>query len=600
MASQHDSIDERREGPRLVRAWNEEDATQPPVSVTDAGKHSPGFVASPYGELYFMSVAGTPVEMAAQQGRMMREKAHLGVIPFYAKYLEKVFAESPIKRLAGVIDWAANRLVTEKLAANVPPTFMKMVEAFADEVDMPLDKVLRAYLMPEVFLYVLGTYHRVLGTAPARGLGSAPMFGCTSAVSVPPRSQKILHGRNFDYFGVDYWDRFPVVTFHEPDRGHDYISVSTAGIIGAGITGMNSAGLTLVVHQHFPKEFDLDDGVPVGVAGDFVMREASTIEEAVEILRRYPPVSGWTYVMTEGDTGRAAIYEVAAGGLENLRWAEPEHGALGYANVYWGKDLVEVEVDYYPEYRRCNYARQSRVRQCLVGLSDETEPADIARILADLEDPDSGEERLLGPTIVNVTTVASVVFEPTERRVWVGVGRSPVCRGWFVPFSLEKRAPDFDAEPFIPYPGWHESPSGKAFEYYRRAVHLAADGEADDRLIVLLEHALALHPEEPYLRVLAGLVSLRLGRGRRAEGAFRRALESIHREDRRAEILLYLGWAMDLQGRRTTARHLYKKVRRDPRADDVIRSRARYNSIFKFDLEVAERMNIDFVYGGVP
>jgi len=331
-----------------------------------------------------------------------------------------------------------------------------------------------------------------------------------------------------------------------------------------------------------------------------VLRGAASIEEAVEIISEHPPVSGWTYIMTEGETGRAAIFEVAAGGLTNLHWVDPEHGALGYANVYWGEDLVDVEVDYYPEYRRCNLARQSRVRQCLVGLHDQTGPADIARILGDLEDPESGEERLLGPTIVNVTTVASVVFEPEHRRVWVGAGRSPTCRGWYVPFSLETGAPDTGQQPFIPFPGWHESPSGKAFEYYRRAVHLAAEGEADSRLLILLEHALALHPEEPYLRVLAGLVSLRLGRGRRAEGAFRRALESIHREDRRVEVLLYLAWSMDLQRRRSTARHLYKKVRRDPSADDIVRKRARYNSFFRFDADVAAGINIDFVYGGVP
>lgn len=593
-------IDDSPRGPRQVSSWNPDDPTQPPVSVTAETSGAPGFVATPYGELYFMSVSGSPVEMAAAQGQRMREKAHLGVIPFYAKYLEKVLAESPVKKASGALDWAANRWIAERLKKNIPAVFMDMVEAFASEVDMPIDQVLRAYLMPEVFLYVLGTYHRFMGTASARGLGAAPMFGCTSAITTPPRSEKTLHGRNFDYFGVDYWDRFPVVTFHQPDDGYDYLSVSTAGIIGGGITGMNSAGLTLVVHQHFPGNFDLKNGVPVGVAGDFAMRHAGTIEEAVDILRQYPPVSGWTYVMTEGDTGRAAIYEVAAGGLENLVWLDEEEGALGYANVYWGEDLVDVEVDYYPEYRRCNHARQSRVRQCLVGLHDDTEPVDIARILGDLEDPDSGEDRLLGPTIVNVTTVASVVFEPAERRVWVGVGRSPTCRGWYVPFSLDERAPEMGETPFIPFPGWHESPEGKAFEYYRQAVHRAAEGESDERLIVLLEHALALHPEEPYLRVLAGLVSLRLGRGRRAEGAFRRSLETIHREDRRAEIMLYLGWAMDLQGRRSTARHLYKKVRRDPNSDDVSRSRARYNSIFKYDLEVAEHMNIDFVYGGVP
>lgn len=603
MATSYTSA-ERERGPREARAWNPKDPTQPPVSVTAESGHKPGFVGTPYGELYFMNVSGTPEEMAAAQGRRMREKAHLGVVPFFARYLERVLANSPIKRAAGVLDWAAHAMVSRKLQKNIPHEFKRMITAFCDAADLDEDYVYRAYLMPEVFLYVLGNYHRMLGTSPTQGLGAAPMFGCTSAIAAPPVGDTVLHGRNFDYFGIDYWERFSSVTFHHPTDALSYVSVSTAGLIGGGITSMNSAGLTLVVHQHFPREFDLKSGVPVGVAGDMAIRSATTIEEAVEILRAHPPVSGWTYVMSEGDTGKAAIFEVAAGGYENLQWLDSSHGVMAYANVYWGKEFVDLEVDYYPEYRRCNFARQARARSCVTGLDDGARPIEVAEILADVTDPETGEERLLGPTIANVSTVASVVFEPAARRIWVAAGTSPASRGWYVPFKLgsddEPGGPDLSESPFTPFPGWRESPAGKAFEYYRRAAHLSAEGETDERLVVLIEHALALHPEEPYLRVLAGLVSLRLGRGRRAEGALRRAMESIDRRDRRAEVMLYLAWSMDVQGRRPTARHLYKKVRRDPDADDVVRSRARYNSFFRFDEDAASKINIDFIYGGVP
>lgn len=77
-------------------------------------------------------------------------------------------------------------------------------------------------------------------------------------------------------------------------------------------------------------------------------------------------------------------------------------------------------------------------------------------------------------------------------------------------------------------------------------------------------------------------------------------MESIDRRDRRAEVMLYLAWSMDVQGRRPTARHLYKKVRRDADADDIVRSRARYNTFFRFDEDAASKINIDFIYGGVP
>ncbi len=582
--------------------WSD-DPSNPPCSFVPERALKPGFVATPYGELYFLNLHGSRVEMARQQGERFKDIANLGVIPFFRGYLEGVLSNSPVKRVAGVVDWATGAVIGERLKRNVPQEFAEAIGAFAEAAGLPERDIYQAYLMPETFLFILSTYHRILGTEVATGLGAPPMFGCTSAITVPPKSNTTLHGRNFDYFGVDAWDRYPTVVFHHPDQGHDYVSMSTAGLIGGGITSMNSAGLTLAVHQHHPNDYDLD-GVPVGIAGDYAIQHASNIDEAVEIVKDFPPCAGWTYVMTEGDTGRAAIYEVAKG-RDYFREVQPDEAAMGYANVYWGKELHEAEVEFYPEFSRCNYARQDRVVQCLRG-DGARDVQDIAKIIGDLNDPESGKERLMGPTIVNVTTVGSVVFEPEHRRVWVGAGRSPTCRGWYIPFTMslpdspDKGGVDTSVMPFVPFPGWHESPSGKAFEYYRKAMVQANDGEPDERLIVLVEHALALHSDEPYLRVLAGLISLRLGKGLRAEGAFQRALEKVERRDRRAEIQLFMAWAMDLQGSRSRAKKLYKDVSRNPDADTITKQRAVKGRLVRFTAKDAAGINIDFIYGGVP
>jgi hypothetical protein len=558
----------------------------------------PGQITTPQGELTYINVSGSIEEMAHQHGTRLRHKVQTGTIAFFSDYLLKVLANSPLHVAAYTLDWTSQKLLGQKLRKQVPAEFQRAIAALAAGAEINEEKVWQAYLMPEIFLWVVGTYHKLLGTRSAQGLGTPPLFGCTSAIVVPPKGQTTLHGRNFDYFGIDYWDKNQVVAFHHPDVGLDYVSITSAGMIGGGITSMNSAGLTFAMHQHFPRELNLK-GVPVGIAGDYVMRNAHTIDEAVAILRDFPPVAGWTYVMTEGDTGRAAVFEVAPG-LENLSWIDPKAAHMGYANMYWGAELKDVEVDFFPEYRRSNEARQSRVNQCLRATSASPGPLDIAKILGDLNDPESGEERLLGPTIVNVTTVASVVFEPEHRRVWVGAGRTPTCRGWFVPFSLNTGGPDESLEPFMPFPGWHESPQGRAFESYRKAVAMAAAGEPDQAVLMQIEHALALDPDEPYLRVLAGLISLRLNRAERAEGAFRRALEGITRPDRRAEIQLYLAWAYDLLKRRSTAKHLYKEILSTPDADDIVKKRAHYGKWFRFDAARAKKINVDLVYGGVP
>jgi hypothetical protein len=572
-----------------------------PIHVAEETDEAAGQVRTPYGAVHFLSTTGTYAEMGADIGRRTREAIHEGCVPFFASYLAKVLKNSPVARFAQTLDYATLRLIGQQLWGQVPWDFRDAIEAMTKTADLSERQVLRAYLMPETFVWILATYHRVLGTRGINALGAPPSFGCTSAITVPPHGSTVLHGRNFDYFGIGTWDEQQTVTFYAPSDGIPFVAIASAGILGAGATAMNAAGLTLVIHQHFPEKLDLT-GVPVGIGADAAIRRAKTIEEAVAILRTYPPVAGWTYIMTEGDSGRAAIYEDAPG-KENLQWIDPDDARLGYANVYWGENMDGVELDFFAEYHRCNFARQDRVGDCLMELAPNAKPVDIARILGDDLDPVTERRRLVGSNIVSVVTVASVVFEPEHRRVWVGVGKSPTCRGWFVPFRLNDDGtggPDLDATPFHPFPGWQESDEGQAYDYYRRAAKGANDGMSDEQILIYLEHALALHPGDPNLRVLAGLVALKINRARRAEGAFRRALESLDRADRRAEVGLYLAWALDLGGQRISAKHLYRTTARDPNCDPMSRTRARLGQVRRFAERHARALTVDFTYASVP
>ncbi len=608
MYNLQDNPDTSRDASRKeTHAWNRSDPTDPPCVVHPERANRPGRVTTPHGDLRFLNVRGSMADMGAQLGSRMSESIHAGPVPFFSTYLETVLRKnSPLARLSNMLRWATHRWVTGRLEESLPREFYEAAAALARAADLNVETLFKAYLMPETFLWVIGQYHKLLGTDRAPGLGSPPSFGCTSAVVRPPLAGTTLHGRNFDYFGVEHWDKHASVVFYHPDDGLDYVAVSSAGILGGGVTAMNAAGLTLVVHQHFVDEFDLD-GVPIGCAGDAAMRHAHTLEEAVAILRDHPPVAGWTYVMTEGDTGRAAIYEVAPD-HENFHIIPSSQDRFGYSNLYWGSDLEDLEVDYYPQYRRANHARQTRVNECLSELADSGEDLGakhIAGTLGDFVDPDSDRRRLFGPTLANVNTVASVVFEPEHRRVWVAAGSSPTCRNWFIPFELNADGshtggPDLTQTPFIVDRGWHQSAHGQAFELYRKAAHRFWAGESDSRLLILIEHALALFPREPNMHVLAGLLALRIGRAKRAEGAFRRALEQVTNPARRAEIGLFLAWALDLQKQRGAAKYLYKRILRDEACDGPTRSRAKQGRWLRFTEKAAAKLPLDFVYAGVP
>lgn len=587
--------------------WDADRPQMMPLRWSEETRREAGAVTSPDGELHWLNLSGRPAQIGRQFGERMSDAIRRGPIPIFGTFLKQFLRDSPLAEVSQVVGWATHRWVSERLGEGLTDDFREAAEAMAEAAGLSMELVTRAMTVPETFLWLVGTYHRIRGTGRARGLGRPPLAGCTSAVVAPPASDSLLHGRNLDYFGVDFWEPAATVAFYHPADGLDYVSVSSAGVLGGGITGMNAAGITIAAHQHFVDEFDLD-GVPIGVAGDRVMRRARSIEEAVAVLDDHPPVAGWSYVLTEGDTGRVAVYETAPADRYVYRSA-PSVDHLGYSNVFWGPTLEEAEVDFYPEYYRDVRARQTRALARTDALTDAdppATPADVADILADFTDPDTGDRRVVGRGIAAVHTVSSVVFEPAERRLWVGTGPSPASRSWFAPFRLSRPGtpgrggPDLEATPFHPEPGWERTDHGQAYRLYRDAYRRWWDGESDKRLLIAIEHALALYPSDSNLHLLAGLLALRAGRARRAEGAFRRALERTNDLPRRAEIQLYLAWSLDLQEQRSAARHLYHKVARSPGADPSVRARAKRGRWWKFSESRAESLPVDFIHVGVP
>ena len=457
------------------------------------------------------------------------------------------------RTLARGTRWA----VTRRMARNLSPPVLEAFEALGEACGVDPELLTRAHLMPETFTWLINQWRRIPGVPSAPGMGAPPSYGSTSLLRRAPHG--LLHGYNLDYFGANYWERYATVTFYRPDRGFDYAAVGSAGFLGAGCAAMNAAGLTLGAHQRHTTDLDVG-GVSIGPAADAVMRSAATIEQAIAALRRYRPVSAWTYVLGEGETGRVALVTRAPGD-ESIWELPPDHTTLSFVHEEPGQDPGAAALP--PGWRRILRGRAQRAE----ALADELASAPfgaeaIAAGLADMRAPGaSSTPRLMGPNIANVHTVGSVVFDPARRRLWVGAGPTPSSRGWFIPLDLARGEPDLDVLPFSPTPDWKESSHGKAFEFYRQAHYRALEREAPERLLILIEHALAHWPDDPDLHALCGLLAIKAGRAQRAEGALRRALELAHGAARRAELGLYLAWSLDIQGQRMAARHLYKKLR---------------------------------------
>jgi hypothetical protein len=581
-----------------VAVWEEGDDGESSCEVDEESESAPGRVSAPSGWIHFANASGAPTEMARQMGRKTGALVGDGPLAFLNTHLARELRRLSAGQLGDLVDWATRRCSTDPIADGYRRSCGPIIEAFAEQIPLTAETLVETWAAPEAFAWLAASIRQVAGPGALPRRLAAPISRAVSAVARPPAGETTLHAHNLDARGIGHWERTTTVHCYHPEDGLDYLAVGPAGVVGAGLAAMNAAGLTIAAHPHLVGRVDVE-ATPVGVAAEHVIRRARSISEAVDILREYAPVGGWSYVLTEGDSGACAIYETMPGD-EYLERLAPDQSVLGYAGAFRGESLAAAEFDGVAEGPHDGGRRRRRLEE-LVRAAGCAGVVDMAEALGDVRASEGGERRLAGGSVASVQTVQSVVFEPEHRRVWVGAGDSPAARSWMVPFRLGARAPsvggapDRRQKPFHPTPGWERTPHGRAFGLYRDACRQSVEGESPKRLLIQIEHALALYPGDPALHVLAGLLAMRAGRPRRAEGAFRGALERLEDRARRAEVRLYLAHTLDLQDQRASAKTIYAQVLATEGVDPRVRRRARVGRWWAFSEARAADLQVDLV-----
>ncbi len=554
--------------------------------------------------LKIVDLTGSDREIGFAHGQTLRAEIRKGAIPYFDHYLERILEHSsaPLLQMPLIRSQVLRHLdrkVRPKLQSRLPEFALEFARGLAEGADISFDSVMRTFTMPDTFLWLIGSWQKSLKLGFFGGPPPTPMCGCTSAIAGKTATVdgRILHARNFDYPAVGYWDAVPVVLRIKPNDGLQYLTVTSAGIPG-GITGMNEAGITLVIHQHWVTQSDLD-GVAVGVAGEMVLRKAHSLEQAIEILERFPPASGWTYVMTDGKTGEAVAYEVAPGGLRG-RVTLGQTGipdTLGYANRYLSKELEGSETGLHTHYWENCGARLTRSHELLKKDLGRHTPETLARLLGDCIDPKTGQPALVGNTIVSPVSVASVVFDPAAGGVWVASGRAPTPHGRFewVTVKGEREQKSFTV-PGFPMPGGDVS--------YQHFIEAARVSFSDGNYRVAYEEMVKATDvcDAAEWWMLRSLLALRVEEVVDAADAGHKAAEKYHaggQKMRALEAELTQAQALDLlPGKRSFARALYRKVSRETPTRELrsVRRSARRGWLVPFTRWEARRIPMDFIF----
>jgi uncharacterized protein with PIN domain len=371
-------------------------------------------------------------------------------------------------------------------------------------------------------IYVLAKY-----AVRTRGITVPPVAfaGCSTFAAWGPATKdgEIILGRNLDYPLNGYFDRYPLVAYHEPtDGGQRYVSLGTAGLFTPCMTAFNESGIYIGSHL-IPTDETSFRGTPIYFHAAEVLRRARTFDEAIALFRAEPVTVGWCFMVASFRERRFATVEMTHRRTEvreskGERLLQTNHfHRLDAANMFVNRS---VDDDSFGRYR----AMELR----LDAARGRLDAKEAARILGDTYDPVAGRERAVGATVAVHITMSSSVVLPAEGKFFAATGTGPTSFHRFVELPMPERFdpsrfPAADSGDLAPtdFPNRHPERAAGLQKYIE--AKMTYEYESDVRkALALVEEAERLDPSEPAYPFAVAIFALKTNEEARAMAALDR------------------------------------------------------------------------------
>jgi predicted choloylglycine hydrolase len=228
-----------------------------------------------------------------------------------------------------------------------------------------------------------------------------PMVAC-STVTLPASASPdgvARFGRNLDFPSFNIADKASVVLVYKPQGRYQFASIGWPGLVGV-LTGMNEHGLTLA-NMEVTRGPRIPSAMPYTLLYRSVLEHCKTVDEAIALLRDTPRQSANNLMLMDA-FGNRAVVEIRPEGIEVRRGVDD--AALISTNHQRGQEADEAG--------RCD--RYDRLHD----TSDEQFGSiGVTQV-----------ESMLGSVAQGKLTLQSMVFEPSNRVMYLSTGKDAAHR----------------------------------------------------------------------------------------------------------------------------------------------------------------------------
>jgi predicted choloylglycine hydrolase len=281
-------------------------------------------------------------------------------------------------------------------------------------------------------------YMRILNYHAAHDIGHALqdkhfVTGCTSfgVWGKYSADNKLMIGRNFDFYVGDDFARNKLVIFMKPTQGIPFAMVSWPGMIGA-VSGMNEAGITVTINAA-KSSIPLEAKTPVSIVCREILQYAHSLDEAKRIAARRQMFVSESVLVGSGSENRAIIIEKSP---DKLGIYSPKGDRIICSNHFQSSTYSLDSNNTNFRYNSSSNYRHLRLEELLDSV--QVVNADVAASI--LRNPYGlhgvhigwGNEKALDQLIAH----HSVIMEPASMSLWVST--NPFQLGQYLYFNLNR------------------------------------------------------------------------------------------------------------------------------------------------------------------